>query len=65
MEYCDGGSVAGMMNKMGAPLNEEQIQVVLEHTIRGLVYLHSSKKIHRDIKADNILANIRGEAKLG
>jgi len=65
MEFCEAGSVAGIMNKLSAPLNEDLIRVVMEHTVRGLAYLHSTKKIHRDIKADNILLTLKGEAKLG
>ena len=32
--------------------------------IAGLRYLHELKKIHRDIKAGNILLNMEGHAKL-
>ena len=45
-------------------LNEEEIAIVLSDTLKGLEYLHLRKKIHRDIKAGNILLNIEGHAKL-
>src|SRR5690348_4729961 len=64
MELCAAGSIAGIMSKMGAPLNEDEIAVVCFHTVSGLDYLHAKKMIHRDIKADNILLNSKGESKL-
>ena len=64
MEYCGGGSVSDLMKVTGKPLNEEQISCVCRDALKGLAYLHGINKIHRDIKAGNILLNDKGEGKL-
>ena len=45
-------------------LTEEEISTILSYTLKGLEYLHERRKIHRDIKAGNILLNTEGHAKL-
>jgi serine/threonine kinase 3 len=66
MEYCAAGSVADIMCVLDRPLQEDQIAVVCKFVLKGLEYLHSPnlRKIHRDIKAGNILLNNSGRAKL-
>merc|ERR1719385_225325 len=64
MEYCGAGSVSDIMRLRKKTLTEEEIATVLSDTLKGLEYLHVRKKIHRDIKAGNILLNSEGHAKL-
>ncbi|XP_018495907.2 serine/threonine-protein kinase 3 [Galendromus occidentalis] len=64
MEYCGGGSVSDVMRMRKTTLQEDEIATILCDTLKGLEYLHQRRKIHRDIKAGNILLNSEGHAKL-
>lgn len=64
MEYCDIGSVNDLMKATQKTLNEVHIACILKGVLLSLKYLHNSKKIHRDIKAGNILINKEGICKL-
>jgi len=64
MEFCDGGSCLDIMNSCKRTFSEDQIASIVAQMIQGLVYLHSHKILHRDIKAGNVLLTSEGKAKL-
>jgi len=64
MEYCGAGSVSDIMRLRNKTLREDEISCILKDTLKGLEYLHFRRKIHRDVKAGNILLNTEGHAKL-
>ncbi|KAJ8747483.1 hypothetical protein K2173_014420 [Erythroxylum novogranatense] len=63
MEYMAGGSVADLLQS-GPPLDEISIAYILRDLLHAIEYLHNEGKIHRDIKAANILLSERGDVKV-
>ena len=51
MEYLGGGSALDLM-KAGS-FEEIHISIILREVIKGLDYLHSERKLHRDIKGSS------------
>ncbi|KAI5724262.1 hypothetical protein M8J77_000497 [Diaphorina citri] len=63
MEYCLG-SASDIIEVHKRPLKEEEIAAICSGVLRGLNYLHSLGRIHRDVKAGNILLTETGTVKL-
>lgn len=64
MEYLDGGSALELARNGHRVMEETHIAVILREILKGLEYLHSERKIHRDIKASNILVSRKGDVKV-
>ena len=56
MEYCNQGSVEGLIEKMTL-MAEEKIWEFLRQVCRGYQVLHDNNLLHRDIKPENILVH--------
>ncbi|KAI4321852.1 hypothetical protein MLD38_035184 [Melastoma candidum] len=63
MEYMAGGSVADLL-QTGPPLDELSIACIMRDLLHAVEYLHTEGKIHRDIKAANILLTENGDVKV-
>lgn len=64
MEFCGGGSCHEVIESL-KKFPEMCIAIVMRETLKGLEYLHLvEKKVHRDIKAANILLTMDGQVKL-
>ncbi|MFS7946827.1 putative protein kinase STE-STE20-YSK family [Helianthus anomalus] len=63
MEYMAGGSVADLIQP-NHPLDEMSIACILRDLLLAIEYLHNEGKIHRDIKAANILLTENGDVKV-
>lgn len=62
MEFCAGGSCSDLL-KSGV-FSEMHICILMNELLQGLDHLHSQGKLHRDIKAANILICDDGRVKL-
>ncbi len=61
LEYMPNGNLT---QRLGQQLSEHEMSRVLRSVASALQLIHSKKRVHRDIKSDNILFGARDEVKL-
>ncbi|VDO03466.1 unnamed protein product [Rodentolepis nana] len=64
MEFCGGYSMQDIYTNTRKPVDEDCIAFLSRETLRGIAYMHSQGKIHRDIKGANILLCNDGAVKI-
>jgi mitogen-activated protein kinase kinase 9 len=64
LELMPGGSLAGLLRRLGRPMGERPIAAVARQTLLGLDALHALRVVHRDLKPSNLLLGAGGEVKI-
>ncbi len=64
MEYCAVGSVFDIMRLSGSPLHEKQIQIIMNHCLKGLKYLDDKQLQCDNFQASKVYITKKGECKI-
>jgi len=65
MEYMDHGCLTEVLEQFeNFKMGEDEISWVCGEVLKGLDYIHSRHRIHRDIKSDNLLISSAGQVKI-
>lgn len=67
MEYMDGGCLTDVLEnyqRLRRTMGEAEIAYILREVLLGLKFMHGMRRLHRDIKSDNVLVGKDGRVKL-
>ena len=63
MEYINGGNLFSFIKKR-RKLSEKTAKFLFKQIIEGIKYIHSKNIVHRDIKLENILIDLKNNIKI-
>ena len=63
MEYINGGNLFSFVKKR-RKLSEKTAKFLFKQIIEGIEYIHSKNIVHRDIKLENILIDLKNNIKI-
>ncbi|ETP38309.1 PLK protein kinase [Phytophthora nicotianae P10297] len=65
LEHCARRSLSAVVKALpGRKVDEQTVKKIFRQVVAGVVYLHASGVIHRDLKLANLLLNDKGEVKI-
>lgn len=64
VEFMDGGAMTDLIYQFIKRIPENVIAYLMKELLIGLQALHEKKQLHRDLKSDNVLLNLKGDVKI-
>ena len=59
-----GSHASSAMQLDEGNLEEPEIAYILQQVLRALAYVHAQQRVHRDVKAANVLLSVAGAVKI-
>ena len=64
VEFMNGGALTDFIYAYMKKIPQDVIAYILKRILIGLNSLHTKRQLHRDLKSDNVLINLKGDVKI-